>query len=168
MICPAADPAGYTVQVDLTISAAGSPPEYAFSPTDPYDPAAKHLLNQKGDLDFSDSNQAVAVIMNLKDNSGLGLQFANDSNHLVFSFAKDYGGKKKPIKHGHFQFETVNVNSTGTVVSFCYRNTRFDDINYNARHLRSQYGIYLVDPNQNVSPIDPGVGNGGNRFGPGP
>jgi hypothetical protein len=162
-ICAANDPAGYVFQVDLVITAAGSPPAYKVVMTDPADPEAHDLLNASGDLDFSDSNKPVAVIVNLRDSSGLGLQFANNATYNVFSFARDYGGQKLPIRPGHYQIRRLQVDSTGTVVSFCYRNTQNDDDHPNLRHRRSRYGVYLIDAKQNVYPIDPGVGNGSNK-----
>jgi hypothetical protein len=128
------------------------------------DPEAHDLLNAKGDLDFSDSDKAVAVIVNLKDSSGLGLKFANTGNYQVFSFAKDYnGGNKLPIDGNHYQLRHLQVDRTGTVVSVCYRNTQNDDDNPHLHHRRSRYGVYLIDDRQNLYPIDPGVGNGANK-----
>jgi hypothetical protein len=162
-ICPANDPAGYVFQVDLIITAAGSPPAYKVVMTDPNDPEAHDLLDTKGDLDFTDTNKAVAAIVNLKDSSGLGLKFADSGKYQVFSFAKDYGGKKLSIDGNHYQLRHLQVDSSGTTVSVCYRNTQNDDDNHHLRHRRSQYGVYLIDDRQNLYPIDPGVGNGGNK-----
>jgi hypothetical protein len=162
-ICAANDPAGYVFQVDLLITAAGSPPAYKVVMTDPADPEAHDLLNAKGDLDFSDSNKAVAVIINLKDSSGLELQFANNATYHVFSFAKDYGHPKLPIGARHYQIRNLQVEDGGAVVSFCYRDTQNDDDNPHAHHRKSQYGVYLIDAKQNVYPVDPGVGNGANK-----
>jgi hypothetical protein len=163
-ICPANDPAGYVFQVDLMITAAGSPPAYKVVMSNPDDPEAHDLLNAKGDLDFSDSNKAVAAIVNLKDSSGLGLKFADTGKYQVFSFGKDYnGGNKLPIDGNHYQLRHLQLDSTGTVVSVCYRNTQNDDDNPHLHHRKSRYGVYLIDDRQNIYPIDPGVGNGANK-----
>ena len=154
---------GYQVQLDLTVAAAGPPPAFSFQPTDPTDPNASHLLNSKGDLDFSDTTKQVLVIINLKDQTGLGLQFAMNADYQVLAFAKDYGsGAKTPVDGKHYQIRRVTLENGGTTVSFCYRNTKHDDDNPHLHHARSEYGVYLIDANQKIWTIDPGVGNGGN------
>lgn len=163
MICPAATPPAYTLEVDLNVTAAGSPPAYAVVATNPGDAiVASHLKNTKGDVDFSDTAKPVAVIVHLKDASGIGLRFDDDPNAPVFSFAKDYGGPKSRITRAHYQIRNVVVTD-GTTVSLCYRNTQNDDDHPGLRHRRSQYGLNFLDPKQHASAIDPGVGNGANK-----
>jgi hypothetical protein len=161
-ICLSDYPAGHYLDLDLMIMAAGSPPAYSFQ-LDPSDPAgAPDLLNARGDLDFTRSTKAVGVTINLQNSSGVPLQFDNQK-HVVFSFARNYGGTKYPIKSDHYQIRNVQVDPTGQIVTFCYRNTKHDDDNPSVQHVRSGYGIYLIDQNGVVGRIDPGVGNGANK-----
>jgi hypothetical protein len=163
-ICLSDFAAGHSISLDLLVTAAGSPPAYSFRLTDPNDPDGKaDLRNAKGDLDFSRSTKAVAVTINLKNSPNVKLRFDN-RKHWVFSFSRDYGGKKYPIKKTHYQIRNVQiVDTAGQTVTFCYRNTKNDPDHPGVMHKRSQYGIFLIDPNGVLSPIDPGVGNGANK-----
>ena len=163
--CQAAEMPDHTLQLDLRVTAAGSPPAYQIWLQDPNDPNAADLVNHIGDLDFSRAGKAVGVAMNLQDSSGLHLQFANNDKYLVFSFAKEYkGGVKSLITRKHYQIRDVVVSPDGLTVTFCYRNTKNDDDDPHAHHSRSRYGINLIDPaTGGIYPIDPGVGNGSNK-----
>jgi len=162
-ICLSDYPAGHSLVLDLLVKHGGHRPAYTIV-LDPSDPdGAPDLLNATGDLDFTRSTRAVGVTIYLKNKPTTHLRF-DDRKHLVFSFAKDYGGTEYPITRTHYQIRNVQVtDAAGQTVTFCYRNTRNDDRNARIQHLRSAYGIYLIDRFGRVGRIDPGVGNGSNK-----
>lgn len=153
---------GHYLTLDLMVQHGGRRPAYTVM-LDPSDPdGAPDLLNATGDLDFTRSTKAVGVTIYLKNKPTTHLRF-DDRKHLVFSFAKDYGGTEYPITRTHYQIKNVQVDAAGQTVTFCYRNTRNDDRNARIQHIRSAYGIYLIDRFGRVGHIDPGVGNGSNK-----
>ena len=112
-ICLSDYPAGHSLVLDLLVKHGGHRPAYTIV-LDPSDPAgAPDLLNATGDLDFTRSTKAVGVTIYLKNKPTTHLRFDNQK-HLVFSFAKDYGGTEYPITRTHYQIRNVQVTDTAT------------------------------------------------------
>ncbi|HEY2662007.1 MAG TPA: hypothetical protein VGI79_19970 [Caulobacteraceae bacterium] len=171
MICQANDPPAIQIHLDLVTDAATPIPGYYFRPDPDYEPSA--LVNKNGDMDFSQYNQAIEIVINLVDGSTLHRKFwSGDGDdgvkYRVFAYNDESNGGSPlaPIGSNHHQFRQITVSNQGLTVSFCYHNDdRGAKIETPGSHTQSWYGIYLGDDNHVRAPflIHPVISNGGNH-----
>lgn len=163
----------YTVDLDVNITAQGNPPTYTMTPHNGANAAvtASHLVDATGNLTFSDTNRPVVMTFELNDASPAGYTFDASSPGSEFSFAKDYPNHpghnplKMPTGSQHYQIQDITPSNGNMTVTACYQNTRSDpSATSHAIHVRSQYGLNLLDRDGHASAIDPGVGNGTNKM----
>jgi hypothetical protein len=158
--------AHHTLELDLTVTAAGPPLQYSVKPSHVHDPYQIDLLDDWGNLNFRNYSKAIGVVFHLYQTANLPpLIFDKSPPHVVFSFGRNYNDTtKNSIDIYHYQIKDVRLSDANLTVSFCYHNTSKDPDVPTLTHDESRYGIYLIDPKTGTSyPIDPGIGNGSNK-----